>query len=35
VTTGARVVPSRLRGLGYRFRRPELEDALRAAVGGR
>jgi uncharacterized protein len=35
VTTGARVVPSRLRELGYRFRRPELEDALRAAVGGR
>jgi uncharacterized protein len=35
VTTGARVVPSRLRELGYRFRRPELEDALRAAVRGR
>ena len=35
VTTGARVVPSGLRGLGYRFRRPELDDALRAAVGSR
>jgi uncharacterized protein len=35
VTTGARVVPSGLRELGYRFRRPELEEALRAAVGGR
>jgi uncharacterized protein (TIGR01777 family) len=35
VTTGARVVPSGLRELGYRFRRPELEEALRAAVRGR
>jgi uncharacterized protein (TIGR01777 family) len=33
VTTGARVVPSGLRALGYRFRRPELDDALRAEVG--
>jgi hypothetical protein len=32
VTTGARVVPSRLVELGYEFRRPELEPALRAAV---
>ena len=33
VTTGARVVPARLAELGYRFRRPDLEDALRAATG--
>jgi len=33
VTTGARVVPRRLEELGYRFRRRELEDALRAATG--
>ena len=33
VTTGARVVPGRLAELGYRFRRPGLEDALRAATG--
>jgi uncharacterized protein len=33
VTTGARVVPSRLAELGYRFRRPDLDDALRAATG--
>jgi NAD dependent epimerase/dehydratase family enzyme len=33
VTTGARVVPARLSELGYRFRRPELEDALREATG--
>jgi uncharacterized protein len=34
VTTGARVVPRRLRDeLGYEFRRPELEGALRAALG--
>jgi hypothetical protein len=32
VTTGARVVPKRLRELGYEFRRPDLEPALRAAV---
>ena len=32
VTTGARVVPARLSDLGYRFRRPELEDALREAT---
>jgi len=33
VTTGARVVPRRLSDeLGYEFRRPELEGALRAAV---
>ena len=35
VTTGARVVPARLAELGYRFRRPDLEDALRAATGRR
>jgi uncharacterized protein len=33
VTTGVRAVPARLLELGYRFRRPELEDALRAATG--
>jgi uncharacterized protein len=32
VTTGARVLPRRLEELGYRFRRPDLEPALRAAV---
>ena len=34
VTTGARAVPERLRELGYRFRQPDLEPALRAAIGG-
>jgi uncharacterized protein (TIGR01777 family) len=33
VTTGQRAVPARLTELGYRFRRPELEDALREATG--
>lgn len=33
VTTGARVVPGRLAEIGYRFRQPNLEDALRAATG--
>jgi uncharacterized protein (TIGR01777 family) len=33
VTTGQRVVPGRLMELGYRFRRPELEAALRDATG--
>ena len=33
VTTGARVVPRRLQELGYEFRRPQLEPALRAATG--
>ena len=33
VTTGARVVPRRLEELGYRFSRPQLEPALRAALG--
>jgi hypothetical protein len=33
VTEGARVVPGRLTALGYEFRRPELEDALREATG--
>lgn len=32
VTTGARVMPKRLGELGYEYRRPELEPALRAAV---
>jgi uncharacterized protein len=33
VTTGVRMVPARLLELGYRFRRPDLEDALRDATG--
>jgi len=33
VTTGARAVPARLRELGYEYRQPELEPALRAATG--
>lgn len=33
VTTGARVMPVRLQELGYPFRQPELEPALRAATG--
>jgi uncharacterized protein len=32
VTTGRRAVPARLQELGYRFRRPHLEAALRAAT---
>ena len=32
VTTGQRAVPRRLEGSGYRFRRPDLEAALRASV---
>jgi uncharacterized protein len=32
VTSGVRAVPSRLQGLGYRFRQPELEPALRSAI---
>jgi uncharacterized protein (TIGR01777 family) len=32
VTTGQRAVPARLTELGYSFRRPDLEDALRAAT---
>jgi NAD dependent epimerase/dehydratase family enzyme len=32
VTTGQRALPKRLRELGYEFRRPELEPALRDAV---
>jgi uncharacterized protein (TIGR01777 family) len=33
VTTGVRAVPKRLLEQGYAFRRPDLDDALRAAVG--
>src|SRR5918992_951646 len=33
VTTGQRVVPGRLTELGYEFRRPDLEAALRDATG--
>ena len=32
VTTGQRAVPQRLQGLGYEFRRPELEPALRSTL---
>jgi uncharacterized protein (TIGR01777 family) len=35
VTTGQRALPARLTELGYSFRRPELEDALRDATGSR
>ena len=33
VTTGQRAVPARLQDLGYDFRRPDLEAALREATG--
>jgi hypothetical protein len=33
VTTGVRAVPTRLRELGYEFRQPDLEQALRLATG--
>src|SRR5680860_49930 len=33
VTTGVRAVPKRLEELGYTFRQPELERALRSATG--
>jgi uncharacterized protein (TIGR01777 family) len=33
VTTGVRAVPTRLTAEGYDFARPDLDDALRAAVG--
>lgn len=33
VTTGQRAVPARLGALGYRFRHPELEPALRNVLG--
>ncbi|MGH2866305.1 MAG: DUF1731 domain-containing protein, partial [Solirubrobacteraceae bacterium] len=34
VTTGQRVVPARLRQLGYDFRHPEVEPALRDVLSG-
>jgi NAD dependent epimerase/dehydratase family enzyme len=34
VTTGVRMVPRRLQELGYEFRQPDLERALRSATGG-
>ncbi len=34
VTTGQRVVPARLRQLGYEFHHPEVEPALRAVLAG-
>ena len=33
VTSGRRAVPRRLKELGYEFRRPDLDDALREATG--
>jgi uncharacterized protein (TIGR01777 family) len=33
VTTGQRALPARLTELGYRFRQPDLEPALRSATG--
>jgi hypothetical protein len=33
VTTGARVVPVKALVLGYEFQHPELDGALRAALG--
>jgi len=33
VTTGVRAVPKRLQELGYVFRQPDLEAALRSATG--
>ena len=33
VTTGQRAVPSRLLELGYAFKRPDLEAALREVTG--
>ena len=35
VTTGQRAIPARLTELGYRFRQPELEAALRDATARR
>jgi NAD dependent epimerase/dehydratase family enzyme len=34
VTTGVRAVPARALVLGYEFRHPDLDGALRAALGG-
>ena len=34
VITGARMVPRKLEQAGYEFRRPDLDEALRAAVAG-
>jgi NAD dependent epimerase/dehydratase family enzyme len=33
VITGARAIPKRLRELGYEWKQPDLEQALRAATG--
>jgi uncharacterized protein (TIGR01777 family) len=33
VTTGVRMVPARAQALGYRFRHPELDEALASALG--
>jgi NAD dependent epimerase/dehydratase family enzyme len=32
VTTGVRMMPARLQALGYTFREPDLEQALRSAT---
>jgi NAD dependent epimerase/dehydratase family enzyme len=32
VTTGQRAIPTRALALGYRFRHPELDEALRSAL---
>jgi uncharacterized protein len=32
VTTGQRMIPARLMALGYAFRHPDLDEALRAAL---
>jgi uncharacterized protein len=34
VTSGRRMVPAKLLGLGFEFTHPDLEDALRVAVAG-
>jgi NAD dependent epimerase/dehydratase family enzyme len=33
VTKGARVLPAKALVLGYEFRHPQLDEALRAALG--
>jgi len=33
ITTGARVMPARALMLGFRFRHPELDEALQATLG--
>jgi hypothetical protein len=33
LVSGQRAVPARLRAIGFRFRHPELEEALRSILG--